>query len=384
MRALSASTTVTDRYRAGVVLGEELSPLKPEVVFLFSSLQYGVDAELLEGLDDALETPGVVVVGNTGDGFYERGRVSNLGAAALALHSDGKVAWKVGSATGARADARGCTRTALARMKESAGGSSPAFGFMCADFRADGSLIEAVLQEETEAPFVGGLAADDYRFQRSSLFLGREVLEDAVVVLGAYGEVPFEIAVGNSLRAVGTAGRVSEAKGRSVRSIEGLSAMDFIQRETGKPALSSDMGIVTFSISDPQRPEVKRLRSVLPGVEVATGAVGLLGGIEQGQSVQVCLANPEDLVREVYDIAAHVRHLSPVAALVVSCAGRKETLGKHIEHEVRALSQAFPAGLPLAGFPSFGEFGPLREQGRLTRSFFHNMTYVVLLIGDAG
>ena len=70
MRARSSSTIVTDPYRAGIALGESLATMSPEVVFLFSSIDYSVP-ELLEGLHDALDRDDVIVVGNSGNGFYE-------------------------------------------------------------------------------------------------------------------------------------------------------------------------------------------------------------------------------------------------------------------------------------------------------------------------
>ena len=84
MRAASASTRITDPYRAGVVLGESLAELQPEVVFLFSSIHEAVP-ELLSGFYDGLEHDSTIVVGNTGDGCFETGGVSDFGAAALAL-----------------------------------------------------------------------------------------------------------------------------------------------------------------------------------------------------------------------------------------------------------------------------------------------------------
>lgn len=384
MRALSASTTVADRYRAGVTLGEKLAPVHPEVVFLFSSQHYTADAELLEGLHDAIEAPDALVVGSVGDGVYASERVSNIGVAALGLSSGGKAAWRLGSARGASRDSRECMRAALRELNQAAGGLEPTFGIILAGYPADGSAIESVLQHETACPFVGGLAFDEYRVRPVSLFLGRQVVADAIVLLGAYGQVPFEIAVGNSLKPVGAAGRVGRSTGLSIDTIDGVSAMEFIQRETGKPALQSDLGIVTLSVSDPARPGVKRLRSVMLAGGLPTGSIGLIGSIESGQRVQVCLAHPEDLLNEVSEIAENLRAFSPAAALVVSCAGRRDRLGPRVEHEVHALSRVFQAELPLAGFASGGEFGPLRLEGRLTRTFFHNMTYVVLLIGNGG
>ena len=114
--------------------------------------------------------------------------------------------------------------------------------------------------------------------------------------------------------------------------IDGISAMDFIERETGKPVLQTDWGILSLRVQDPEVAEEKRQRSIVPDSSARLGSLGLFGGIAKGHSVQVCLARPEDLVAEVKAIAeaASASGRVPVAALVVSCSGRKAVLGTHI------------------------------------------------------
>lgn len=383
MRALSANTSVADPYRAGIALGEALRPVSPEVVFLFASHQYA-SAELLEGLHDALDDERVVVAGCSGDGVYETSRVAHVGAAALALNTDGKARFLATHSAGLGADTEGCTERCLAQLRELAGGATPAFLFMASDFRADSTKVEAALQRATDVPVVGGFAADDNSLKRCFVAVGRELLEDALVLVGAYGDIAFEIAVGNTVRSVGRAGVIDEADGVEIRRIDGLGATDFVERETGKPALQADRGIVSLSVLDPATPSLRRLRSVIPSSEPNGRSLGLYGSIAAGQTVQVCVAEPDDLVREAYAMAEQARAASfePAAALLVSCAGRKWLLGSRIEHEVTALTAAFPHGLPLAGFPSFAEFAPLKQDGRYTRTFAHNMTFVLLLLGD--
>ncbi|MGC4122159.1 MAG: FIST N-terminal domain-containing protein [Myxococcales bacterium] len=387
MLALSASTSTSDPYRAGVSLGEALKPVSPEVAFLFTSIHYcGENSDLLAGLHDALEDERVVVVGNSGDGVYESARVSHYGAAALGVSTEGRVRWVTAQARGVGADPVGATRQCLQRLRESGPGGEPALLFMASDFRTDSSRIEEALGLGTRVPLVGGLAADDDRLQRCFVYSGDEVLEDALVLLGAYGDLAFDITVGNALRTIGSPGRVTEAAGTRLARIDDLPAMDFVERETGKPALRTDRGIVSLAILDGVHPGLRRLRSVIPEFDKPGGGLALYGGIAEGQRVGVCVAEPEDLVREVYAIAESARTLDfqPAAALVVSCAGRKWLLGDQIDHEVRALSSVFPRGLPLVGFPSFAEFGPLKENGRYTPTYAHNMTYVLLLLGERG
>jgi small ligand-binding sensory domain FIST len=109
----------------------------------------------------------------------------------------------------------------------------------------------------------------------------------------------------------------------------------------------------------------------------------LHGGVQPGDLVQVCVAESSELISEVHRIVEQIDigDFVPSAALIVSCAGRKWLLGGQIEFEVRALADRFGGSLPIAGFPSFGEIGPLWHEGKYTRNLFHNMTYVLLLFG---
>ena len=379
MQAISSSTVITDPYRAGIALGESLASMTPEVVFLFSSVHYSVP-ELLEGFHDALECDDVIVVGNSGNGFYETTGAYDHGAAVLGLNSGGQVRWRLEHVDGLHEDLESKVEKLMASLSEK--GETPCLGFLVSDFRVDASRIEAVLRETVGFPVVGGLAADDFQMQSSYLYVNREVISDALVVLAAYGNLRFSIRVANSLQAIGRRGLIESAEGAEVHRIDGLSAMDFIKRETGKPVLQADWGVLSLLVQDPEVAEEMRQRSIVPDLLDGLGSLGLFGGIARGHSVQVCLARPEEMVAEVRGIAkaASASGRMPVAALVVSCSGRKAVLGSQIGHEVSALTEDFAPGLPLAGFPSLGEIAPLRAGNGYTRNLFHNMTYVLLLI----
>lgn len=383
MKALSASTLMSDPYRAGVALGEALKPIDPEVVLIFSAIYYGDTPELLEGLSDTLEREELIIIGSSSDGFYESKAVSDHGVAALGLNAEGKVQWHAACATGVKAQTVDTTRSALHQLNQSLDGVAPDLMIFFSDFRADGSKVEQVLRDEVPVPVVGGFAADDNRMENCVLFYNRQIVRDGVVILAACGPLQFDILVGNTLPPVGRPGVVRAAEGTLIRDIDGIGGMDFIERETGKPVLQTDRGVVTLTVIDAEHPQRKRLRSIVPDFGDKQASLGLYGGIETGERVQVCLANPEQLIEEVRTLAEQTRanRFPPKAALVVSCIGRKQVLGTAVTHEVDLLANAFPEGLPMAGFPSFGEIGPLKENGGYTPNMFHNMTYVLLLLG---
>jgi hypothetical protein len=382
--AKSVRSLASDAYRAGVELGSALAGTRPELVLLFGAVAHARDPELLEGLYDGLGDRQVVVAGNSGDGYFVPSETSNLGVAALGLSTQGAVRFHIASAPNVQAEPEQAVRRCLAELATRLH-EPPALYFLFSDFRTDASRLETVLRDEVEVPVIGGLAADDNQMLQCFAFCNDRILTDSVVMVAADGPLNFDISIGNSLTPVGAAGLVERASGTNVMQIDGLEAMAFLERETGKQVLQTDRGVLALTVTDSERDEEKILRAIVPDFSVESGSLGLYGGIRAGKHVRVCLAEPEQLIAEVYRIAAEARArgFEPAAAFFVSCNGRKWLLGDQVRHETLALSETFGDALPLVGFASFGEIGPLKTaRGTYTRNLFHNMTYVLLLVGQ--
>ncbi|WP_020408582.1 FIST signal transduction protein [Hahella ganghwensis] len=384
MRAVSTSTNALDAYRAGVELADAMVDLDPEVIFLFTSVHYDQPEELVEALRDTLSNDKLIIIGTTGDGYYESHGVEEVGAAALGLNSEGKVRWYIDSEPGLRESPGQVTTNLLDRLVEVESGALPTLVFMTSDFRADASLVGEAIERESRFPIIGGMAADDNKMTSCILYCNGEVLQDAVVAVAAFGPLNFDISVSNTLTPIGKPGRVDDAQGTNIIRVDGIHATEFIERETGKPVLQTDRGITSLTIIDPEQSGIRRLRSIVPDFSSSETSLGLFGGIEKGKTVQVCLAEPDMIIREVYERYREqkAQGFKPVGGLVVSCVGRKWLLGKEIEHELNALTSEFGSALPIAGFPSFGEIGPIKLEGQYTRNLFHNMTCITLLIGE--
>ena len=114
----------------------------------------------------------------------------------------------------------------------------------------------------------------------------------ALALLSAYGDIGFSIAVGNAQRPVGHPGHIDAAAANQVRQIDGISAAAFIERETGKPVLQSDRGVLSVRLMDSAALDEGRLRSIMLKAQSSPGAIGFFGGMESGDWLQVCQANP--------------------------------------------------------------------------------------------
>ena len=384
IKARSAHSSHLDPYRAGIEIGEALASLEPEVIFLFPTIHYRGSPELVEAIYAALESDSTVLVGCTGDGFYEIARVAEAGVSALALNSGGAVKWHLAHEPGVGKHPREATERCVMRINQDCDSGPPAFYFLTTDYRTDTSQIIAALQEHAAAPVVGGLAGDDLAMEKCFVYANREVLTDSVAMLAAEGPLAFEIRVAHRLRTMGRPGRITEIDGTSVLRIDDIPALEFIEREFGKPLEMADEGALSFSLTETKDGQDGRvLTPLLPRGGANDTSVVLFGGVEEGSFAQVCIARPDELISEMKAIGDSLSASSfdPVAALMISCAGRKKVLGESIETEVREIVRGCPSLRALAGFPSYGEFGPLKTEDGYTQALFHNMTFILLLIG---
>lgn len=384
MKVKSCFSVNLDPYRAGVEIGDELAAMHPEVVFLFSSIHYDGSSLLLEGIYDALPSQETVLIGSSGDGFYEKNKVAGVGASALGINGGGAVRWLLDTQSGLETEPFDATRQCLERLNAACRPGDPRLYFLAADFRADTSQIVAALQESAAAPVVGGLAGDDHSIQRCFVYANRLVLTDAIAILAIDGDLPYDIRIAHDLEPIGKPGIITDQEGATVRTIDNIPAMDFLEQELGKPLNVVDEGTLTFKLMSSAPDGEQRIRSLLlPEDPRQDRSVRLFGGVYPGDRVQVCLAPPKRITRDVETIADSLASLpfQPVAALMVSCAGRKKVLGGIIDNEVRDIVQKCPSIEAVAGFPSFGEFGPVKSAGGFSKALFHNMTYILLVIG---
>ncbi len=384
MKALSCFSTNMNPYRAGIELAEKLVSIKPEIIFLFPSIHYQGSSEMLDAIYDVLESDQTVLIGNTVDGFYEKNKVASVGVSALGLNSDGAVKWHLEYGDKIKEKPFEVTKSCMNNLNEKCE-LFPSFYFLVSDFRTDTDAIVDALNNTANGPVIGGLAADDYSFNECFIYANKQVLTNSIAILAVEGNLHFNISVANTLQPMGQPGIITNGMGTDIVSIDNIPAMKFIEKELGKPLEVVDQGNIIFKVIEEENLNQHRITGLLLPDDLARDkGVKLFAGIQKGKKVQVCLAPPEKILQDIRNIGKSLDDLpfSPVAAILVSCAGRKKVLADDIGQEVKEIMKCWPNLEALVGFPSFGEFGSLKEKDGYTKSFFHNMTFILLLIGE--
>jgi hypothetical protein len=384
MRCKSVSTVNADAYRAGNEIGASLREISPEVVVLFATISYEPEfPDLFAGFYDGLGFSDVVVFGGTGDGIYETSLTANYGVCALGMNSEGKCHWSVAVEKGVKKDSFTAAHACAQKVLAEAGGQVK-FAFLLADgVKADGSKIVSGAGSVLSVPFFGGLTGDDRRFIQSKILINGEVMDDVVAILTVTGDLLFSMNADSGWIPLGSFGKVEDCHGSTINRISGMSAQAFMKEQLGKPLGETEIGVIPLALYQRDGGRHFSLRSS-SHIDPASGSITTFGSIEKGTSVRVCTATREEVLNGVRKALAGVNpdRFSPAAAIVISCAGRKWVLEDRGNEEVDEVFAALGKKIPLIGIPSFGEISPFRNpDGVYTRTFFHNVTLAICLIG---
>ena len=111
------------------------------------------------------------------------------------------------------------------------------------------------------------------------------------------------------------------------------------------------------------------------------GSITLTGTVSEGATVQIAYATRNKIIeaakKSVNSAATEYPGSKPSVAICFTCAARKQVLGTRVKEEYQVLKNNFP-DLPVAGFYTYGEIGPLNKDNP---SRYHNETFISLLLG---
>jgi hypothetical protein len=242
------------------------------------------------------------------------------------------------------------------------------------------SAIVAGLQTALgDTPIYGGAAADQIKDQNQTYqFFKTEVLSDAVPLLLFAGNVIFSHGVASGWRPVGKRAQITKSQGNIIYEIDGKPALEFYHYYLNKFAIDTAYPLAVFAPGENQF----FLRGALAH-DPATGSITVSGDFPEQSTIQITDASLDDIVTAsktaFADALAVYPGEHPDAALFFSCAWRRFIMGTRTPEEYQLISQHWGNTVPGCGFYTFGEIAPIHQGGA---TFFHNTTFVTLLLGS--
>jgi len=355
----------------------ELNGRTPRAAILLSAVDIAHEILLAE-IDRAF--PGIALIGCTTDGELSSREGFQEGTTTLILFHSDDLEFGTGIGPSLASDPSAAAQAAVDQARSSLS-SEPCLCIITPEsLTASSSLILEGLRAElgTDFPIFGGLAGDEWRFDTTKQFFGKDVLVDALPVLLIAGPLLFSHGVGRGWRPLGDPSLVTEASGNVVARIGERSALEYYRHYLGENMLPS--GECPLAVFEPDSSD-HYLRAPL-AFDAESGTITFAGDVPTGAKVQLTAASRDDIIAgsraSVEQATAAYPGERPTSAIIFSCAARKQLLGTRTNEEGVILRSALGADVPLAGFYAYGEFSPIAAGGEPR---FHNETIITLLLG---
>lgn len=252
------------------------------------------------------------------------------------------------------------------------------------------SMLEALKQGlGAQVPIVGGIAADNYAFEKTYQFFQGEVCEDAVPILLFSGKLLYSYGVASGWQPIGKRSQITKSVGNIVYEIDGQRALDFYEHYLGVDWFTNGYAIHALAIFEADL-ENFYLRAPVT-YDRESGSITFFSDIPIGAIVQNTTAVRQDILKatetSLQTALDGYPGQSPALALFVSCAARRRILGTQAKEEFEIVKAHLPTNLPCCGLYAYGEISPLVDMassraGGDKETQFHNQTFVTLLLGD--
>lgn len=326
--------------------------------------------------------PDLALIGGTTDGEISSVLGFEQDSLTLIVFCSDQISIRAGIGTQVSVDVVAATHAAVAQA--SAGNSDPVQFCLTLPESLTTSAVQIVesLKQSlgSQVPIFGGLTADQWRFQQTYQFFQDKVYSDAVPVFLFSGPVLFAHGIANGWQPIGKQGRITQVVQNVVYKIDEQPALDFYKYYLGPLPPSSEYPLAVFESSG----ELMYMRAPSGIYDPTLGSVNFFGDLPEGAIVQITEASRDSILSasqtSMQQALQHYPGESPSAALFFSCASRRQVLGSRTGEEYQLIKGNVKQSLPGCGFYTNGEIAPQQQKGA---TYFHNETFVTLLLGEA-
>lgn len=371
--SLSAITEVLEQCQ------QSLSGASPQAGILFAA----IDFEHTPILNQIHETyPGIELIGGTTDGEMSSILGFEQDSLTLMLFCSDTIAIRAGIGRDISQDLNCAIKTAV--VQATTGNTEPIKLCIALPESLTTSAV-LILDSLNQAlggkvPIFGGLTADQWQFKQTYQFYKTEVCSDSIPILLFSGPILFSHSVASGWNPIGKRGIVTKSSQNVVYEIDGQPALEFYHHYLGKRPPSSEYPLAVFGVNETHY----YMRAPSGVYDPAVGSVTFFGDIPEQAIVQIAETTHDSILSasraSMMQALENYPGKEPAAALYFSCAGRRQILGTRTKEEYALTQTCLTKSLPSCGFYTNGEISPLEQQGI---SYFHNETFITLLLGEA-
>lgn len=388
---IGMSQKITNHKEAGAeavfkAMGD-LQGIKPKIVFLFASIAYDQNEVLLGARSVAGDTS---IVGGSAAGEITSFTTIFDGVAAMAIASD-QIEFTIGYSEGVSKDSFRAGAEVAQKVMNAAQSPPGLFISLPDGMTGNGSAIvegsQSVLGKNF--PMIGGSLGDDYQFKKTWEYFNTLVLADAIVGVGVSGNFSFGFGVKHGWEPVGLPMKVTKASGTVVQEVDGKPALTIYQEYFGKEAAELVREpLARMAYTYPIGLKVEGSDELLirdPVIANEKGEITMAAAIPEGTMIHLMIGDREKAIQAAKDAASNaLRQLEgkePRFIIMFNCMARNKLLGVRCNEENQAVQEIIGKDVPMLGFYTYGEQGPLLGH-KGTPTYFHNETMTLLVVGE--
>ena len=239
-------------------------------------------------------------------------------------------------------------------------------------------INELIKQTNKQIPIFGGLAGDEYAFEKTIVGLNNDASAGKIVAIGFYGNnIHFGYGSEGGWGDFGPEREVTKSEKNILYKIGDRFALDLYKEYLGKYAEELPGSSLYFPLSMKEKGGDSTVVRTILSIDEEKKSMTFAGNIPEGAMVRLMKGNIDKLIDASSNAALKIsQEPSPNTqlALLVSCVGRRIVLGDRVEEELEVVKEIFGAKTVLCGFYSYGEISPTLEN---VACELHNQTMTI-------
>ncbi len=223
-------------------------------------------------------------------------------------------------------------------------------------------INELIKQTNTQIPIFGGLAGDEFSFEKTIVGLNHDAAIGKIVAIGFYGDhIHFGYGSEGGWGDFGPEREVTQSDKNVLYKIGDRHALDIYKEYLGKYADELPGSSLYFPLSMREKDGNTSVVRTILSIDEKNKSMTFAGNIPEGSSVRLMKGNTDKLIDASATAASQIKKEKSDAvqlALLVSCVGRRIVLGERVEEELEVVREIFGDNTTLCGFYSYGEISP--------------------------
>lgn len=242
-------------------------------------------------------------------------------------------------------------------------------------------INELIKETKGEIPIFGGLAGDEYKFEKTIVGLNNDASPGKIIAVGFYGNaLHFGFSSKGGWTDFGPEREVTHSEKNVLYKIGDRCALDLYKEYLGKYAEELPSSSLYFPLSMKENiNSVPVVRTIL-SIDEEKRSMTFAGNIPQGSYVRLMKGNLDKIIDASYSAALQIsvkQSFKPELVLLISCVGRKVVLDNRVEEELEVVKEVFGDEALVCGFYSYGEISPTLKN---VACELHNQTMTITTI----